>query len=240
MLAGCADAQPEPAEPELATDPVRILVPTETTEDRVVAEIFRQTLHSADRNAELVDAAQSNNASDATPAESLRFGKANLWLACTGEALSAFNRSEAKDLESDYAKVQAGQLNEDFVATTHIALIGSLPPALVTVDPSSAEGCTDEEENSVDLPQNFTPIFNKQLFDRDERNLVAAVAKFLTAQDIQDLSAEAEKRASSSASSDAEDRAIAAVVGEWMDSEVPAAEINEGSDSDGDSDTELS
>ncbi len=238
-LAGCAAAQPQAAEPAIANAPVQILVPTSDTEDRVVAEIFRQSLRNAGRSAELVDATALGDVPADRPGDALRTGEANLWLACTGEALEDYNPEEAEELEPKYKAAQEGESDsdEDYLATTHVALIGSLPPELITTDPSSAEGCPNDAD--VELPENYTPIFNKQLFDRDERNVVSSVAKFLTADDIADITEDADDRGASKGDAKAAAKAVREAVSEWVATEMPAAEINEGGDSDDSSDAEL-
>ena len=107
----------------------------------------------------------------------------------------------------------------------------------ITTDPSSAEGCPNDAD--VELPENYTPIFNKQLFDRDERNVVSSVAKFLTADDIADITEDADDRGASKGDAKAAAKAVREAVSEWVATEMPAAEINEGGDSDDSSDTEL-
>lgn len=213
VLSGCAAANPVPSPAGLYDQPVEIVVDKDSMDQRVLGEIYRDTLREEDRSATIIVT------DDVGDNEEQARGRATLWMGCTGELLAYYDPVRARELEAEFARDQENPSGQDFLALTHIGLIGGLPPELMTVDPSPAEGCRDGSE--VDLPNNLVPIFYKTLLDRDEKNAIASVTKFLTTQDLEDLGDAARESGS-----------VEQTVQTWLENSLPAAEIDAGSDSD--------
>ncbi|MGV0352197.1 hypothetical protein [Corynebacterium confusum] len=214
-LSGCAEAEPgSSADPREDAD-IRILVDSQDTEGQVVAEIFKQAFARNDRNAELV--VEDNTAGSSLVEKMGEDG--NFWAACTGDALFALDPDRAREMEQNFSAGEASR-DEDRNGQTHIAMMESLPTTLTTVDPSTAQGCSASPVS--ELPQNYSPIFTKGLLDREEKEMLGSLSKFLIEQDIDELVEEIESG----------DGDIEKVVSRWSQNSVPEGELDANSDSD--------
>lgn len=189
-VSACGRQEPLPEASDLSQAQVRIAVDPDSPQQLVLGEIYIQTLGEEGRSASLVHEQTPDSGSGV---DVLEEGTSNFLVACTGNALAGFDMPTAKRLEKE--REEAGdETDRDFLAETHIAMMSALPTVLTTVDPSSAPGCKDHEK--VDLPQNFVPIYAKDLLDRDERFAIASVTKYLTTEDLDDLVEEADRTGS--------------------------------------------
>lgn len=194
-LGGCAAAEPEPMLHNLLDSTVQVVVDPRDIEQVVFGEIYRGTLEKTGRDAVLLLD---------TPGETdvragfLTDGGAELTVGCTGQLLRYFNAPIARELADSSgnggADNDVSPVGEDLLATTHIALIESLPPSIGTLDPSPATGCDNEE--SADLPENFVPLFQKERFTREEKEALVGVTKFITNQELDELVAKSEESGS--------------------------------------------
>lgn len=220
FCSSCAAAQPKAETDWEASAPVEILVNKGYPEQRILAEIYRQTLRAKGRSAELV---QESFGSDADRLDSFLSGHATLMAGCTGNMFAELNPVQAHELEQDYQaakkKQQEDQSGTDYLERTHIGMMGALPSDVTTVDPSSTEACEDYSE--VSLPQNIVPLVRKDALNREERNAVTSVTKFLTQEDLQELNDAARGRGG-----------VEKAVGEWMKTSLPGADNGGGEDSD--------
>ncbi|QCB28190.1 hypothetical protein [Corynebacterium endometrii] len=215
-LAACQGIEPAAEESAISEQTVRIMVDSDSAEQRVVAEIYRATLESEGHDAEIL---RNQQLTPDERAELLSHGEADMWIGCTGNLLEAFDSNRAAELSTEYVEDQADPSGTDYLAETHIAMMAALPVELTTVDPSSARGC--EGDSHVELPQNYVPIYVKGLLDRDERLTVSSVTKYLTTQEISDLVEEAE------ATGNEQD-----IVAKWLSQIVSTGDIGAESDSD--------
>lgn len=218
LLAGCSNQEPQKVQSVLSNMQVEILVNPNNLEQRVVAEIYKATLEEEGRDVALI---QDPTLDDLRRVELVQSGAANMWIGCTGNLLEAMDLKTAFALEKEYL---ADQENEDpsgtdWLERTHVELIKSLPYFLTTTDPSSATGC--ESRVDVDLPQNLVPIFVKDLLDRDERQAVGALTKFLTNEDLDALIEDSRTSGS-----------VQQTVHAWLESNIGASELGSGQDSD--------
>lgn len=162
--------------------PIDIMVDANEADQLVLGEIFRQELIAQGREVSIV---KEDIFEEPKAGHSLNQG-GNFYVGCTGAFLGVLNPSEAREISKDYKKVQEDSQpgGEDYLARTHIALMSSLPSGLSTVEPSGATGC---EDAIPELPENFVVLYQDDLFDREERQSVASLTKFITQKDISEL-----------------------------------------------------
>ena len=181
-LSSCTHATPQPPQDPSATASITIMIDPDSFEQRVLAEIYRQTLMDFGRNATVAQEPMLVRHDDHHDGVS-RNG--NFFIGCTGVFLNAFNPTEARTVSQDYATAQEEETgSEDFLERTHISLMASLPPELAVVEPAGAEGCSSAEPV---LPENYVVVYEDGLFDREEKLEVASFTKFLTEQDLQEV-----------------------------------------------------
>lgn len=190
LLTGCSSQfDGDPYADNAKRAPVGIMVDAGETDQVVLAEIFRQELISQGREASLVREdifQESKSGRYLNP-------NGNFYVGCTGAFLSVLNPGEAREVSKDYRKAQHSSQpgGEDYLARTHIALMSALPGDLAAVEPSSATGCEDAEPK---LPENFVALYQDDLLDREERQSIASLTKFITRKDISELAQEAEQK----------------------------------------------
>ncbi|MCZ9297095.1 hypothetical protein [Corynebacterium yonathiae] len=223
LLTGCSsqfNTNPFAQSPQ--HEPIGIMVDANEADQLVLAEIFRQELMGQGREASIV---KEEIFQDTQGGRSMNPG-GNFYVGCTGVFLSALNPGEARAISKDYKKAQKASEpgGEDYLARTHIALMSSLTTDTSTVEPSGASGCEDAEP---ELPENFVVLYQDDLFDREERQAVASLTKFITQKDISDMVEEMETK----------DASAEKVVRSWMNSSGADIAHEEGdSDSSGGSD----
>ncbi|OFT49189.1 hypothetical protein HMPREF3155_12325 [Corynebacterium sp. HMSC06D04] len=186
-LSSCTKFDPSADEKPGLHQAVTISVNPKSKRQLLLAELYKQTLESQGRAANVA----SNEELEATSANEQNLpliesgdGATNFYIGCTGELLDAFNPVAAREISKRYEEDQKDPSGEDFLATTHVALMNALPPDLAVVAPSSAQGCKEAEP---DLPQNYVVVYYKGLFDREERLAVSSLTKFLTDGEIREL-----------------------------------------------------
>ena len=190
LLAGCSsqfDADPYAENANRA--PIDILVDANETDQLVLAEIFRQELIGQGREASIM----TEDIFQETKAGRSLNQRGNFYVGCTGAFLGVLNPGEAREISKVYRKAQQASQpgGEDYLARTHIALMSSLPSDLSTVEPSGATGC---EDATPELPENFVVFYQDELFDREERQSVASLTKFITQKDISEMAEKAEQK----------------------------------------------
>ncbi|QPK79937.1 hypothetical protein G7Y31_04390 [Corynebacterium lizhenjunii] len=223
-LAGCAQQTPHPQRHPSTHAQVRIAVDPSRVEQLILGEVYIRTLAKQGRDATLV---RVDGSTSAERLDRIRSGDADFIVGCTGNFLNGLDHATAKKLEKEQRQAheqqqRTGQRSDrDFLAETHIAMMGALPAEVTTVDPSPAPGCHDREE--VDLPQNYVVVYEKNLLNREERFQVASVTKYISSQDIEQLTQDAEASGS-----------IAETVGLWIETQTTSSGEGEGTaNSDG-------
>ncbi|WP_049154399.1 hypothetical protein [Corynebacterium aurimucosum] len=182
-LSACSGYEPKPDPNPVNSAPITIMIDPTSHEQRVLAEIYRQTLRDEGRAAtvsqkpKLVRQGGEHISGVST--------NGNFFVGCTGEFLSVYNPEEARAISKDYvAAKEEGTKDVDFLERTHVALMASLPPEVSVVEPAGAEGCPNSKP---ELPQNYVVVYQDGLFNRDEKLEVASFTKFLTAQDLDEV-----------------------------------------------------
>ena len=187
-LSACSGYEPKPEPNPAASAPITIMIDPTSHEQRVLAEIYRQTLRDEGRAATVSQENMLVRRDDGQNGDVSRTG--NFFVGCTGEFLNAFNPAEARAISKDYAAAQdEGTKDVDFLERAHVALMASLPPELSVVEPAGAQGCPNSKP---ELPQNYVVVYQDGLFNRDEKLEVASFTKFLTAQDLDEVVEEVE------------------------------------------------
>ncbi|APT92808.1 hypothetical protein CPHO_07800 [Corynebacterium phocae] len=190
-MSGCQSAQPSSQTNPISDSQVRILVNPDSERELVIGEIYMQSLEASNRSVRLVPI------DEPTPEkriEALLNGQVDLVVGCTGNFLDYLDPVRAGEIEEELRNEPEVQSGKDFLAETHIAMMGALTPNLMTVEPSTAQGCLGQE--TTDLPQNYVPIFSKDLFDRAETGIVSSVTKFLAVRDLDWLTAQTKETGS--------------------------------------------
>lgn len=214
-LSACSGYEPKPAPKPVSEAPITIMIDPTSHEQRVLAEIYRQTLRDEGRAATVSQ----------EPMLVRRGGEhvsgvstnGNFFVGCTGEFLNVYNPVEAREMSKDYvAAKDEGTKDVDFLERTHVALMASLPPEVSVVEPAGAEGCPNSKP---ELPQNYVVVYQDGLFNRDEKLEIASFTKFLTAQDLDEVVQEVD---------DSED--FEAAVRAWMEANLQQ-NLNEEGDS---------
>ncbi|MFW9044384.1 hypothetical protein ACOI92_05875 [Corynebacterium striatum] len=199
---------------------VTIAVNSQSTRQLVLAELYKQTLESEGRAANVASndvLSEDTSLNEKLPLFQSSDGTSNLYIGCTGQLLNAFNPDEARKLSQRFVADEKEPSGEDFLATTHIALMNALPPELAVVEPASAHGC---EGSDVELPENYVALYRKGLFNREERLAVSSLTKFLTEEEIEELVEKSEKSGS-----------IEETVGQWMAESNAGTVMDTGGDS---------
>ncbi len=204
LLSGCSSQlDTNPFTKSSQSEPISILVDTNETDQLVLAEIYRQELMGQGRDASIV---KEEIFQETKGGRSMNPG-GNFYVGCTGAFLNILNPGEARAISKDYKKAQKASEpgGEDYLARTHIALMSSLPTDTSTVEPSGASGC---EGSEPELPENFVVLYQDDLFDREERQAVASLTKFITQKDLSDMAEEVEN----------DDTSAEKVVRSWLNS----------------------
>lgn len=158
---------------------VTISVNQDSTEQRVLGELYRSVLEEAGRDASVT---QERDTRSSTRMDRLFAGDADFIVGCTGDLLQSLNPAQAAatteeigeaDNPVDAAIISQG-VYEEFV--------GALPGSFMTTDPSSAQGCTAGMESI--LPQNLVPVFRTNMLDRGEYQAVNNITVRLTTEDL--------------------------------------------------------
>lgn len=187
-LSACSGYEPKPVPNPVASAPITVMIDPTSHEQRVLAEIYRQTLRDEGRAATVSQEPMlvrrgSGHVSGVST-------NGNFFVGCTGEFLSVYNPEEARAISKDYvAAKEEGAKDVDFLERTHVALMASLPPEVSVVEPAGAEGCPNLQP---ELPQNYVVVYQDGLFNRDEKLEIASFTKFLTAQDLNEVVQEVE------------------------------------------------
>ncbi|MDO5032012.1 hypothetical protein [Corynebacterium sp.] len=214
-VAGCAKFEPRAdANPQLTT-PVTVVFARESTENLVLAELYKQTLESEGRAADITPLSSKDYESASSHELAFEPGS-KLFIGCTGALLNFFDGHTARELSADYAKDQEDPSGEDFLERTHIALMGAIPPQLSVVEPAGAEGC---ENAKPELPENYVVVYGKGMFNREEKLAVSSLTKFLTKPELDELV------------ENAEDSSVREAVGIWMAQHAGGAALKTGGDS---------
>ncbi|MDN6226143.1 hypothetical protein [Corynebacterium flavescens] len=194
VLASCSRFDPTPPAEPAATQPVQIVVNTAGTsteemtggiEQEVIADLYKYTLLEEGRAAVVVRGQDSATATATPNADPLG---GNLFVGCTGVLLDYFDAPQAQEISQDFVQDKHDASGEDYLARTHIALMGSLPADLAVVEPSSAEGCASARPQ---LPENYVAVYEKGIFDREQLLAVSSLTKFLTKEEIDKIIAQA-------------------------------------------------
>ena len=214
-LSACSGYEPKPVPNPVSSAPITIMIDPTSHKQRVLAEIYRQTLRDEGRAATVSQKHMLvRQGGEHVSGVSIN---GNFFVGCTGEFLSVYNPEEARSISKDYVAAQdEGTKDVDFLERTHVALMASLPPEVSVVEPAGAEGCPNSKP---ELPQNYVVVYQDGLFNRDEKLEVASITKFLTAQDLDEVVQEVE---------DSED--FEATVRAWMEANL-SQNLNEEGDS---------
>ena len=214
-ISACSGFEPTPDPKPVASAPITIRIDPTSHEQRVLAEIYRQTLRDEGRAATVSQEPMLVQHGDHDDGMSQ---SGNFFVGCTGVFLDAFDPVAARAVSKDYVTDQEGDPSgEDFLERSHIALMASLPPELSVVEPAGAQGCPNARP---ELPQNYVVVYQDGLFNRDEKLEIASFTKFLTEQDLDEVVEEVK------ASDDFE-----GAVRAWMEANL-MQNLNESGDSD--------
>lgn len=182
-ISACSEYEPKPDPQPFASSPITIMIDPTSHKQRVLAEIYRQTLLDEGRAVTVSQDPMVVRRGTGHTSGVSRNG--NFFVGCTGEFLNAFNPAEARAISKDYVAAQdEGTKDVDFLERAHIALMASMPPDLSVVEPAGAQGCPNAKP---ELPQNYVVVYQDGLFNRDEKLEVASFTKFLTAQDLDEV-----------------------------------------------------
>lgn len=191
-FAGCTVEEPGRMKNPNHDRPVRIVVSAHSEERVVLGEIYLQVLQEAERPADLIIEARPHDRLSLALEQS-----ADLVVGCTGDFLRRLDPHRAVELA---AEIAAGEV-ADPADQTYREFIGALPGTLTAPDPSSAQACADDVEttDAPDLPQSVVPVYQRDLFDREETAAVSGVTRALTTEDIETLVEDARAEGSVSA-----------------------------------------
>ena len=182
-ISACSGYEPHPDPQPFASSPITIMIDPTSHKQRVLAEIYRQTLLDEGRAVTVSQDPMVVRRGNGHSGGVSRTG--NFFVGCTGEFLNVFNPAEARTISKDYVAAQdKGTKDVDFLERAHIALMASMPPELSVVEPASVQGCPNA---TPELPQNYVVVYQDGLFNRDEKLEVASFTKFLTAQDLDEV-----------------------------------------------------
>lgn len=197
-VTGCSVAEPGRTENVNHDRPVRILVSAHSEERILLGEVYLQVLQEAERPANLIIEPNPHDRLDRVWEQT-----ADLVIGCTGVFLNRLDPVRAEELAGEIADDEF----EDPAHQTYREFMGALPGTLTAPDPSSAQGCADEarSNDTPDLPQSIVPVYQRDLFDREEAAAVAGVTRVLTTDEIATLVEDARTEGS-----------VSSVVSEWL------------------------
>ncbi len=221
-LSACAQAEPTAPENPQLSEPVVIMVSSEEEKQQIFAAIYQVAFEDEGRDAVVID-----DDRDDEGANKHLESRANLMVGCTGALLNYYAPQKAQAVSEEYVESQEDPTGEDYLAKTHVELMSVMDPAYSVVEPAgSAKGCEDAEP---ELPQNFVATYEKVALDREERQMLTGLTKFVTDQDLKEIQEEVEG---------GED--LFTAVRAWYQPSDAAQKVNEQSDDDSSGGSQLS
>lgn len=198
---------------EASSRTAAIGVDPDSTEQRVLGEIYRQLLMSLGYDAGLADV---DERAEPDPVDQLRTDDLDIVVACTGPLLERRDAGAASQVGT------SGKEGQELIDATYDALVGTLPGEISTVDPSPAQGCGQEgseghedpknqaghgagragERNAgggAELPTNIIPLFVDGKFDRWPVYRINFITRIMSTGDLEGLTERVDDGESTSA-----------------------------------------
>lgn len=180
---------------------VNIGIQTTQPEQLILGEIYYRLLEAQGVNVNRValEKVEGRNALEILHEEDV-----DLVITCTGRLLEKIQPAAAQTIiakAQDPAPFPGG---EDLTVLTYDMLVGALPAAIRSVDPSPAQGCVSDD-NPEGLPQNIIPLFKKSKLERSQAQRINAMTRVLSTEDMAEMVEELEETAS-----------VSAAVGPWL------------------------
>ena len=202
---------------EASSRTAAIGVDPDSTEQRVLGEIYRQLLMSLGYDAGLADV---DERAEPDPVDQLRTDDLDIVVACTGPLLERRDAGAASQVGT------SGKEGQELIDATYDALVGTLPGEISTVDPSPAQGCGQEgseghedpknqqrqdaghgagragERNAgggAELPTNIIPLFVDGKFDRWPVYRINFITRIMSTGDLEELTERVDDGESTSA-----------------------------------------
>lgn len=202
-LVACSDSQDaaqnnsQHLAQEASSRTAAIGVEPDSTEQRVLGEIYRQLLMSLGYDAGLADV---DERAEPDPVDQLRTDDLDIVVACTGPLLERRDAGAASQLGT------SGKEGQELIDATYDALVGTLPGEISTVDPSPAQGCGQAGPASdgnagggAELPSNIIPLFVDGKFDRWSVYRINFITRIMSTGDLEELTERVDDGESASA-----------------------------------------
>ncbi|MBZ8177030.1 hypothetical protein GSS88_04350 [Corynebacterium sp. 3HC-13] len=196
VLGACAKAEPGAAPIQDEDQAVVIGVNVSSMEEMLLGELFKQALDAEGiKTTVQVDSSSTNQ----TPIALLNKGHVDMAFGCTGELLERLHPSAVADISQKVSGKDEGEAQAKAQEEVYKAVAAALPAMYSLTDPSTAQGCSGEaQQTDVDqkLPENIVLVFRKTSVNRRTYEVMNTVNRTITTDDLEDMLKDAKRNTS--------------------------------------------